>query len=37
MSTSPLDNPFYYLENFRQVLAWIVQRYDDLLDEHERR
>ncbi|WP_260407191.1 VRR-NUC domain-containing protein [Pseudomonas cichorii] len=37
MSTSPLDNPFYYLENFRQVLAWIVQRYDDLLDEQERR
>ncbi|WP_051427768.1 MULTISPECIES: VRR-NUC domain-containing protein [Pseudomonas] len=37
MSTPPLDNPFYYLENFRQVLAWIVQRYDDLLDEHERR
>ena len=37
LSTPPLDNPFYYLENFRQVLAWIVQRYDDLLDEHERR
>lgn len=37
LSISPLDNPFYYLENFRQVLAWIVQRYDDLLDEHERR
>ncbi|MFJ4143813.1 VRR-NUC domain-containing protein [Pseudomonas sp. NPDC089734] len=36
MNTSPLDNPFYYLENFRQVLAWIVQRYDDLLDEQER-
>ncbi|WP_122313988.1 VRR-NUC domain-containing protein [Pseudomonas cichorii] len=36
MSISPLDNPFYYLENFRQVLAWIVQRYDDLLDEQER-
>ncbi|MFK3974048.1 VRR-NUC domain-containing protein [Pseudomonas sp. NPDC087358] len=37
MSTSPLDNPFYYLENFRQVLAWIGQRYDDLLDAQERR
>ncbi|MGH8420260.1 MAG: VRR-NUC domain-containing protein [Pseudomonas sp.] len=37
MSTSPLDNPFYYLENFRQVLSWIGQRYDDLLDDEERR
>ncbi|MFJ3486234.1 VRR-NUC domain-containing protein [Pseudomonas sp. NPDC090202] len=37
MSTSPLDNPFYYLENFRQVLGWIAQRYDDLLDDEERR
>lgn len=37
MSTSPLDNPFYYLENFRQVLSWIAQRYDDLLDDEERR
>ncbi|QHF03007.1 VRR-NUC domain-containing protein [Pseudomonas asturiensis] len=37
MTISPLDNPFYYLENFRQVLSWITQRYDDLLDESERR
>jgi hypothetical protein len=37
VSTSPLDNPFYYLENFRQVLSWIGQRYDDLLDAEERR
>ncbi|SDX11462.1 VRR-NUC domain-containing protein [Pseudomonas syringae] len=37
MNTSPLDNPFYYLENFRQALAWIAQRYDDLLDASERR
>lgn len=36
MNSSPLDNPFYYLENFRQVLGWIAQRYDDLLDESER-
>lgn len=36
MSISPLDNPFYYLENFRQVLNWIAQRYDDLLDDDER-
>jgi len=37
VSPSPLDNPFYYLENFRQVLSWIGQRYDDLLDDEERR
>lgn len=37
LTISPLDNPFYYLENFRQVLSWITQRYDDLLDESERR
>ncbi|MDU8432771.1 VRR-NUC domain-containing protein [Pseudomonas syringae] len=37
LNTSPLDNPFYYLENFRQVLGWIAQRYDDLLDASERR
>ncbi|MBC3956837.1 VRR-NUC domain-containing protein [Pseudomonas triticifolii] len=36
MTISPLDNPFYYLENFRQVLSWITKRYDDLLDESER-
>lgn len=36
LNTSALDNPFYYLENFRQVLGWIAQRYDDLLDESER-
>jgi hypothetical protein len=36
VSLSPLDNPFYYLENFRQVLIWIGQRYDDLLDDAER-
>lgn len=35
MNTSPLENPFYYLENFRQVLDWISQRYADLLDEEE--
>ncbi|RMR03399.1 hypothetical protein ALP17_00090 [Pseudomonas savastanoi] len=37
MNTVPLDNPFYYLENFRQALGWIAQRYDDLLDACERR
>ena len=34
--TSDLENPFYYLDNFHQVLAWIAQRYDDLLDAQER-
>ena len=37
VNTSPLENPFYYLENFRQVLDWIARRYDDLLEEQERR
>lgn len=37
VSTSPLDNPFYYLQNFRQVLSWIAERYEDLLDDDERR
>lgn len=31
-----LENPFYYLENFHQVLAWIAERYDDLLTTEER-
>ncbi|MTV36924.1 VRR-NUC domain-containing protein [Duganella radicis] len=31
-----LENPFYYLENFHQVLAWISERYDDLLNADER-
>lgn len=29
-------NPFYYLENFHQVLSWIGERYDDLLSADER-
>jgi len=29
---NPLENPFYYLHNFRQVLDWLRQRYADLLD-----
>lgn len=28
--------PFYYLDNFQQVLAWIAERYDDLLIDDER-
>ena len=31
-----LENPFYYLENFHQVVTWISERYDDLLTTEER-
>lgn len=31
-----LENPFYYLDNFQQVLAWVGERHGDLLDEDER-
>ena len=31
-----LTNPFYYLDNFQQVLAWIGRHHGDLLDEAER-
>ncbi|WP_324746587.1 VRR-NUC domain-containing protein [Pseudomonas veronii] len=31
----PLENPLYYLHNFRQVLDWLAQRYADLLDAEE--
>ena len=32
---NPLDDPLYYLHNFRQVLHWLGQRYADLLDPDE--
>jgi hypothetical protein len=32
---NPLEDPLYYLHNFRQVLAWLGQRYADLLDPDE--
>ena len=32
---NPLENPLYYLHNFRQVLHWLGQRYADLLDADE--
>ncbi len=32
---NPLDDPLYYLHNFRQVLLWLRQRYADLLDADE--
>lgn len=30
-----LADPFYYLENFRFVLTWVLERYRDLLTQHE--
>lgn len=30
-----LEDPLYYLHNFRQVLQWLEQRYADLLDTDE--
>ncbi|WP_397448786.1 VRR-NUC domain-containing protein [Pseudomonas sp. NA-150] len=36
MISNPLENPLYYLDNFRHVLEWISARYDDLLDLSER-
>ena len=35
MTTQPLDDPFYYLNNFQQVLDWLAARYADLLDVQE--
>ncbi|WP_191487948.1 VRR-NUC domain-containing protein [Pseudomonas sp. FEN] len=35
MTSQPLDDPFYYLNNFQQVLDWLVERYADLLDTRE--
>ena len=31
-----LENEFYYLDNFHRVLAWIGERYGDLLTDDER-
>ncbi|RUR41242.1 VRR-NUC domain-containing protein [Vreelandella populi] len=33
--TASLDDPFYYLTNFRFVLAWVSERHADLLDPDE--
>ncbi|MDR9439577.1 MAG: VRR-NUC domain-containing protein [Halomonas sp.] len=33
--TASLDNPRYYLANFRFVLAWVAERHGDLLDAAE--
>lgn len=32
---SPTPPAFYYLTNFERALAWLDERYDDLLDAHE--
>ncbi|WLH10122.1 VRR-NUC domain-containing protein [Pseudomonas hefeiensis] len=37
MTNNPLDDPFYYLNNFQQVLAWLTQRYADVLSAEEQR
>ncbi|WP_280548730.1 VRR-NUC domain-containing protein [Halomonas sp. 11-S5] len=34
-ATAPLDDPRYYLANFRFVLAWVAERHGDLLDAAE--
>ncbi|MCQ0040089.1 VRR-NUC domain-containing protein, partial [Burkholderia glumae] len=31
----PAPHAFYYLDNFERALAWIAERYDDLLDAAE--
>lgn len=35
MIAHSVDDPFYYLHNFQQVLDWIELRYADLLDAQE--
>jgi len=37
VTTNPLDDPFYYLNNFQRVLAWLAQRYADVLSIDEQR
>ena len=37
VTANPLDDPFYYLNNFQQVLAWLTQRYADVLSIEEQR
>ncbi|MFY0991843.1 VRR-NUC domain-containing protein [Halomonas sp. C05BenzN] len=34
--TASLDDPLYYLVNFRFVLAWVAERHGDLLNASER-
>lgn len=37
VTANPLDDPFYYLNNFQRVLAWLTQRYADVLSVEEQR
>jgi tetratricopeptide (TPR) repeat protein len=37
VTANPLDDPFYYLNNFQRVLAWLAQRYADVLSVEEQR
>ena len=37
MTANPLDDPFYYLNNFMQVLDWLEQRFADVLSVDEQR
>jgi len=36
MARQTLDDPFYYLVNFQSVLAWLGERYGDVLSDDER-
>ncbi len=35
VTANPLDDPFYYLNNFRQVIDWLELRYADVMSETE--
>lgn len=35
VTANPLDDPFYYLNNFMQVLEWLEHRYADVLSVEE--
>lgn len=37
VTVKPLDDPFYYLNNFMQVLDWLEHRYADVLSDEEHR
>ncbi|MHC8401122.1 VRR-NUC domain-containing protein [Pseudomonas sp. MDT1-17] len=37
MTANPLEDPFYYLNNFMQVLDWLEHRYADVLSVEEQR
>ena len=30
-----LDDPFYYLHHFQEVLSWVASRHGDLLNDDE--